>query len=265
MKTVIAALDAGATASTVLDTAIRVGELVTAAVTVVHVDEGRPRTPEWLAVRANLPLLLLEGGPVEARLLETAAQHDTVVAVLGARSAIGGRRPVGHIAMHLLERCSKPVVVVPREMRRTPSRRIRRLLVPLEGNEDSSEPVRQALESLIATSVDVAALHVFTKDAVPPMLDRPQRDLQLWSDDFLVRFCPTASTLELRTGSIGRGVEDVCDALAPDMIVLSWAQDNTPGHAAVIRDVLARATIPVMILPTIRHTPEPPASTPTTP
>ena len=249
MRTVFAALDASASARSVLDIAIGVGELVGASVTAVHVDEGRRQTVEWLTTAASVPLLLLEGDNAEALLLETATRADAVAAVFGARSTIGGRRPVGHIAVHVLERTHKPVVIVPPEMRRTSTQPIRRLLLPLEGSEHSSRPVIEALNSLISTNVDVVALHVFTKNTTPPILDRPQRDLELWSDEFLARFCPAASNLELRRGSVGRGVEEVGDEQATDMVVLSWAQDNSPGHAAVIRDVLGRSSVPVMLLP----------------
>ena len=36
---------------------------------------------------------------------------------------------------------------------------------------------------------------------------------------------------------------------AIDLVVLSWAQDSSPGHAAVIRDVLGVSKVPVLLLP----------------
>lgn len=249
MRSVIAALDASATARLVLDTALGVGPLVGAEVTAVHVRDGRPETPEWLAARDNIPLRILDGANTESLLLEAVAGPDVIVAVFGARSTTGGRRPVGHIALHVLEQSRKPIVIVPPEATGVSPRAIRRLLVPLEGSEQSSAPVDRALSSLIVAQVELVVLHVFTKATLPPILDRPHRDLALWSDEFLARFCPTAAVIELRSGAVGRRVGEVCDEQQADMVVLSWSQDISPGHAAVISDVLAHSTRPVMLLP----------------
>jgi hypothetical protein len=34
-----------------------------------------------------------------------------------------------------------------------------------------------------------------------------------------------------------------------DLVVLSWSQDTSSGHATVIRDVLGGSRLPVMLLP----------------
>jgi hypothetical protein len=34
-----------------------------------------------------------------------------------------------------------------------------------------------------------------------------------------------------------------------DLVVLSWSQDASVGHAKVVRDVLTASTIPVLLLP----------------
>jgi hypothetical protein len=71
----------------------------------------------------------------------------------------------------------------------------------------------------------------------------------MWSQEFLARHCPTAARIEWRRGSIPHGALDLCNEEAVDLIVLSWSQDTSPGHAAVVRELLATAPVPVMLLP----------------
>lgn len=95
-------------------------------------------------------------------------------------------------------------------------------------------------------------LHVFTSATVPRTLDRSDRDLALWGDEFMARLCPPAVTIELRTGPIAGEVAKVSAERAVDLVVLSWSRDSSAGHAAVIRDVLAGSTLPVLLLPVDR-------------
>ena len=92
-------------------------------------------------------------------------------------------------------------------------------------------------------------LHVFTAATIPPVMDRPNRDLAMWGSEFLARHCPNASRIELRTGSIASRVNDVCREEHADLIVLSWSQNSSPGRATVVRDVLTHATVPVLLIP----------------
>lgn len=248
MRTVLAALDGSAAARPVLETALAFGELTGASVTAVHV-LGRPvEAPEWLAAHEGVALRILEG-PVTASLLDAIADVRTIAAVFGARATPGGRRPVGRTALHVLEATNKPIVVVPPEAYGGSTRPFRRLLVPLEGSEQSSRPVAESLCPLIVKEIELVVLHVFTAATVPRALDRPHRDLAMWGDEFLARFCPEATHIELRSGSVGDRVAEVCREQHADLVVLSWSQDSTEGRAAVIRDVLGHSTIPVLLLP----------------
>ena len=121
--------------------------------------------------------------------------------------------------------------------------------MPLEGAEESSRPVLERLRPLIVTDIELVVLHVFTPATVPRALDRSARDLSMWGDEFAARFCPGAARVELRTGPIGASVCEVCAEEATDLVVLSWSQDTSPGHAMVIRDVLGSSRVPVLLLP----------------
>ena len=248
MRTVLAALDASAAASPVLETALQIAELTGATVEAVHVEERPVETPALLAARARVPLRVLED-PVERALLDALASPDVIAAVLGARATPAGRRPTGRTALRVLERAHKPVVVVPPDAAGVSQRPFRRLLVPLEATALSSRPIEACLCPLLARDVELVVLHVFTDVTMPRVLDRPGRDLELLGGEFLARYCPSAARIELRTGTVGDQVAVLSRDEEADLIVLSWSQDASAGHAAVIRDVLSRATVPVLLLP----------------
>lgn len=250
MGTILAVLDAGPAALPVLEVASGVGELMAADVEAVHVHDGTAETPRRLAERAGIPLRVLDG-PVEEVLLDAIGEPDVVAAVLGARGLPGGRRPVGKTALALLQRAGKPLVVVPPEPAGAGPRHLERLLVPLEGTEQSSRPVLDCLCPLIAArGVELIVLHVFASGATLPVLDRPVRDSTIWTDEFLSRFCPSAARMEFRAGAVGELVSEVGREESVDLVVLSWSQDATADHAKVVRDVLGRSTVPVLLLPT---------------
>jgi nucleotide-binding universal stress UspA family protein len=243
---VLAALDTSPSAAAVLDTALRLSELTGDAVEAVHVRDGPTESLEWLVAQAGIDLRMLEG-PVATSLLAAVEDHRVDTAVLGARATTGGRR-IGSNALHVLELTDKPIAVVPPDVQHV-DQPFHRLLVPLEGSEHSSGPIVDTLGPLVVADVELVVLHVFTAATLPPVMDRPNRDLAMWGSEFLVRHCPNASRIELRTGSIASRVNDVCRAEHADLIVLSWSQDSSEGRAAVVRDVLAHSAVPVLLLP----------------
>lgn len=251
MSTVLVALDASTGARAVLETAVRVGELTGAHVEAVHV-HADPRecddTLEALAARIGVPLKLLEP-PVEPALIAAMGEPDVIVAVIGTGGAPGYGRPVGHTATSILESVDKPVVVVPPEAV-SPGTMVR-LLVPLEGTEASSRPVRERLVPLLVADADVVALHVFTDTTLPAMLDRPHRDLDMLGSEFLARHLPRANRIELRTGPVATWVTEVSEEYGSDLIVLSWSQSLSPGRSHVVREVLGDSHLPVLLLPIV--------------
>ena len=52
-----------------------------------------------------------------------------------------------------------------------------------------------------------------------------------------------------RSGDPGDAVIDVAEKAHSDLIVLSFGGNLDVGHASVIREVLARAVVPVLLLP----------------
>lgn len=251
MRKVLAALDTSPAARSVLDAAIAFGALTGVEVEAVHAGHNGD-VPRWVAAQRGVPLRLLPGEE-QASLLAALAEEDAIAAVFGARGTRGGRRPAGHTAMHVLEAATKPVVVVPPEM--APCAAPRRVLVPLEGDPASSQPVLERLVPLLAADVELVVVHVFTPDTMPRALDRPVRDMALWGEEFVARFCPSASSIRLRTGVVGTQIDEVAVEEGAGLVVLSWSRDMSAGHAAVIRHVLAESDVPVLLLPVVDDAP----------
>lgn len=248
MKTVLAAIDESPAAQPVLATALRVADLLGADAEAVHVREHDGRQALALAEQNGVILEVLDG-PVAPTLLTAFHQPRVVAAVVGARGTSAGRQPAGHTVLELVESVRKPVVVVPPDAPGAAGDPIRRLLAPLEGTVESAVPVATGLAELIDSEVELVVLHVFTATSVPGALDDPARDLAIWGDEFIARFCPRADRILLRTGPVGLRVTDVCRDDDIDLIVLSWSQNVTPGHAEVVRHVLATSAVPVLLLP----------------
>lgn len=248
MSVVVAMLDASAAARPVLETAIRVGQLTGSYVEALHLtgDSEATEALKLLATRHAVPLRV-EHGPVLPALREALRPRDVVAAVVGARSTPGGRRPVGGTARRLVESSDKPVVVVPPEA--VSPGTLRCLLVPLEGTEGTSRAVIEKLRPLVTGEVEMIVLHVFTEATMPPMLDRPEYDLEILGKEFLHHHFPEGTRIVLRPGPVARQVGEVSREQGADLIVLSWSQDTSKDRAAVIREVLSSSPIPVVLLP----------------
>jgi len=70
--------------------------------------------------------------------------------------------------------------------------------------------------------------------------------------EFVARHCPEGVpivSVELRLGLPGEQIPDVAAEVGADMIALGWAQDLSPGHAAVVQRVLGATKVPVLLLP----------------
>jgi len=249
MSIVVAVLDSSAAARPVLEVAQRIGEMTESPVEAVHVRSDPLKsveTPESLAARNEVPFQVLDG-TVEPEILRTMDRADVLVGVIGARATTGGRRPVGRTTLHVIARMNKPVVVVPPDLIAPGS--FRRLLVPLEGTEESSQPVLDRLGPLLRSDVEVVVLHVFTDVTQPAMLDRPLRDLQMMGREFLTRHYPHAAGIEFRPGPVAMRVAEVSQEQSIDLIVLSWSQDISAERARVVREVLSASALPVLLLP----------------
>lgn len=248
MTTLLAAIDNNAAARPVLATAAVLADVLEAHVQALHVQEDGISTARAEAEAADVPLAIRTGSPA-AVIIEMLEEPDIALAVLGARAIPTGAEPAGHIALSVVERASKPVVVVPPDASVPAIGSLRRMLVPLDGTEEAASAVRSAVGAFTASGVEVIAVHVFDERTVPAMLNHDPYDLELWTSEFLARYCPPSSRLHLRTGEPGGEVVDVGSSQEVDMIALAWSQDLSSGRAWVVRRVLTLSCVPVLLYP----------------
>jgi nucleotide-binding universal stress UspA family protein len=246
---ILAAIDDSWAAKPVLETAVELGRLLQATVEAVHVRENGAETARAVAEACGVPLRMFAFAPVPA-LIDALNDADVLLAVIGARGLPGGPRPAGHIALAIVERATKPVVVVPPEVSGPRPGGIRRVLVPLNGHASSADATARALRLLGRSGVTVETVHVFERETTPLFLDRPERDLELWSDELLARVVAAPGTpLSLRRGQPGTVVLEEAEGRRVDMIALGWSQRFSEGHARNVREILSRCVVPVLLLP----------------
>jgi nucleotide-binding universal stress UspA family protein len=244
---VLAALDDSPAARPVAEFALSLGRLLRCRAEAVHVGTVTARTATATAEAVGLPCRNLPGEPVTA--IADAVEAPAVrLAVLGAHRLPGSRGPIGGTALAVAQRVSKPVVVVPPDYR--PADAVRRLVLPLSGAPDVAALVAATVHAATENLVEVVALHVFDAQTVPRCWDQPQHEEPAWREEFLARFTPAVPVrLLLRTGSVAAAVNAVVHEEQADLVVLAWAQDVSPGHGEVVRQVLAEVAVPVTLVP----------------
>ncbi|HSO99205.1 MAG TPA: universal stress protein [Solirubrobacteraceae bacterium] len=249
MTTVLAALDSNASARPVLSTAIVLADLYDSTVTGLHVREEALSAAAELARAAGVELREVSGDPVE-EIVNAARDPDVAALVLGARGGHGGPQPAGHTALKVITRIPKPVAVVPPHAH--PPERIERILVPLDGSSQASQTLDETIRLAHRRGLEVLVLHVHSPATVPAFSDHEPHATLAWEREFLTRHISTPHdriTLLRRLGVPADDVVAVAHETGPDLIVIAWNQDLTPGRARVVSETLAHTDIPVLLLP----------------
>ncbi len=192
----------------------------------IHVTTAHDEAVKARTDRAHVPMHLLPG-PLEPTLLSAVEAPDVVAAVIGTKAVPNDRRLLGSTARHIIERSTKPVVIVPPDF--VCPGVIRRLLIPLEATEASTQPVLAVLLPLLAADVELIAI---------------------LGKEFLSKHLPQhEASIELRHGHVGTQVAEVCHEYDADLVVLSWSQDSTAEKARIVRQILGAVQVPVLLLP----------------
>ena len=215
-----------------------------------HGDEGPvTRTAEVIArlaggqVRQLRLAADLSPGRAAGRVMRALHQPGTVTAVLAGDER---SRPLWQ---PVAQRSAKPVVLVPAGARQLP-RRIRRVLLPLDGTARSAAAVAQTAERFARGGAELVVLHVFDAQTVPKFWDQQAHAGQAWEQEFLARYCALPrARLELRSGAAAEHVAKVASAEQADLIALAWSQRLEPGRAAAVRRTILDGEVPVMLVP----------------
>ncbi|MDQ2897491.1 MAG: universal stress protein, partial [Actinomycetota bacterium] len=249
MSHVLAAIDTSPSAQAVLETAISIAELFETTVEALHVREDGSDPARAIADAAGIKVREISGSPIAE--IVTAAEDPRVIAVvLGARGARPSALPAGHVALEVITRVYKPVVVVPPTA--TAHRRIAQVLIPLEGTEESSQAISDLVELAGRLDAEVLVLHIHAPDAVPAFEDQPQYAIPAWNSEFIARFVTPESHVKVisHVGEPTDHIVAVAVNVQADLIALAWNQNLAPGRATVVRETLAQSPIPVILLPT---------------
>jgi hypothetical protein len=215
-------------ASLVVDVAVLVAEVAGATVRSVHVEDGTAVAPV---------------------LLDALAAPDVIGAVLGAGRPDRGPGELGATVRAVVEGSDKPVVIVPRSLEATPGE-VRRVLLPIEDRRATTRALERGVAGFLDRRlVDLELVHVLGPEGVPPILDRPTRDVATLADELRARHLPEAAGAVVRAGPVGNHVAAMCHPASADLVALLWHQDVSEGRARIVKAVLRSATVPVLLLP----------------
>jgi Universal stress protein family len=247
MTKVIAALDTSMAAQPVLLATLALGRVLGAQVEALHVPVDGDRVPRDAATGQHVPLRIAHGPVVEA-LVEAAQEEDVLALVVGARGSPLRKAPLGSTALAVATSVTKPVLLVPPDARRPEE--LRRVLVPLEGR--GSHAPHAIIGLAEGTELDLVVLHVLEEESLPLFTDQPQHEHSARVGEFLRRYCPwgiDSVRFEVRVGRADELVPLVAEQADVDAIALGWAQELAPDRAPIVRAVLARAHVPVLLVP----------------
>ncbi|MBF6328411.1 universal stress protein [Nocardia transvalensis] len=207
----------------------------------------RPTEPAMAAAQAIADIIdgQVRAGPPDLdddSFLHALSDPDITLGVVG----LDGR------GWRIVQHSDKPIVLVPAHAR--PSVTVKRILVPLDGTDESANAVAETVRLFRAAGTELVVLHVFHTDTAPAYWDQAAHHRAVWEQEFLARYCAPhfpgpAPALTLRTGAPG---EHVCDVAADraDLIILGWSQRLEPGRAQTVRRTVRDADVPVMLVPT---------------
>lgn len=254
MNRVLAAVDGGPSTASVIDVGRSLVDVLGAELDVVT-------TGDW----HDAVVALLDGWPircVEARggdvwLTKEACGPDVVATVVATHALPGALGVAGHLPRHLIENCPGLVVAVPPDL--APGRRgLDRLLVPVEGDQESSEALVEVVAEFQASGRTIIGLHVLNRGNTPAFADRWD-DPSMWSDAFWGTHAPMITHTHITLGDVLLGVLDVIRDHDADAVLLEWGQHLEDDRGLVVKDVLRHCPVPVLLVP---HRPPPSRSTP---
>ena len=249
MKKILIALDNSPTARSVIAAAHAFAPLFGAELEALHVRIDGLRTVAGAAEAARIPLRTMPGDVVD-RVVEAGHDESVVAVVMGARGLRTDDRPLGSTAASVATALLKPVLIIP--PRAEPPAVFRRVLVPLEGTVSTSRAPLEIFELARDVELDVLALHIHDERSLPAFSDQPQHEQEAWEREFLYRYCPwglKTVRLETRLGRRSELVALVAAESGCDLIVLGWTGDLSADRAPVVRETLARARQPVLLVP----------------
>ncbi len=208
----------------------------------------------------GLEILDLEGEP-SALIAAVGAEAGLDAVALGMRPR-GGRKSssgLGDVAEALFGRLAAPLMLVRPGMR--PLAGLRRLIVPLEGSPSASAAMAHADDAFCTRGREIVMLHVVTSSPTaesgslpaPRMVDQEHYEWSAWQEEFCMRFsqCPEGGRHRVcvRVGEPAPTIAEEARSNGAELIVLSWNGTFADGHGAVVKELIATAPCPLLVIP----------------
>jgi Universal stress protein family len=265
MPHLLAAVDDSAATAPVIAVALWFAGLLDLEVVALHVSEdGSGGTARAAADSARVTFEIREGDPTRT-ILQAATDDDVLGIAIGARGLPADRVPAGHVALDMIRRVAKPVIVVPPDVRVPAGHRPVRVLAPVDDERPSADALRQLLAEMPTSDLDLVLLHVFDAQHVPMFADHGSYDIEQWCEELVRRTAPSQKAqarVEWRVGHPAHTILAVEREFDPDLMVLAWAGNLSRGRAAVVKRLLAHATTPLLLIPVVgAATPDRPTPT----
>jgi nucleotide-binding universal stress UspA family protein len=169
--------------------------------------------------------------------------------VVGAGGITAGKGLADSTAMALLTSLEKPIAVVPSNA--SVGHDIESVLVPLNGTAASATALQEIVALASEAGLRIVVAHVHQERSLPAFSDHLPHEVRAWSEEFIARYCPSASevTLESRVGEPHEHLLDILRQSGCDLVALGWGQDLAGGRAAVVRRMLSESPVPVLLTP----------------
>jgi len=183
------------------------------------------------------------GRQAAVREVLTAIAHDDV------RAAVLDAQIEDSVCWDVMQRASKPLLVLPRHCDRI-TNRISGILVPLDGTQETASCVAQMTERALSAGVRVVGMHVFDTTTVPAFWDQAAHSHACWTEEFRHKNLPVGVVLDLCRGHTPDEVLTEALRTDVDVIMIGWSQNLGEGRAPTVRRTLMEGVLPVLLVST---------------
>lgn len=223
--------------------------------------ERREQLSHGTQVLDGLDIHIRVGAP-EEEIIRVASELNPNLIVICKHSRPQPARLLGRTAMMVLRDAPCPVVLVPPD-RGIASWHLHHMLVPHDGTPTTSAALKPAMD--LAAKADAELLVAYVSDVrvapdepgtftTPRYVDQAQYEWPAWRHEFAKRIaciCPLDHLHErvvLARGDPASEILRLSEQQSSDLIVLAWRGKWEVPRAAILKEVLRKASCPIMVV-----------------
>jgi nucleotide-binding universal stress UspA family protein len=266
---ILVPLDGSHPALAALPVAKVLSEIEQATVRLVHIAANTPPPHAELLSWLRLEGAELDGITIETRTgepsketLKMAEEIKPRMIVLCTHTTAEPRNVLGRTATNVLRNATCPLVLVPTDRGLTPWH-LHHVLVPHDGTPSTSAALRPAERLAEHAGAELLVVHVTDVRPAPaepgsfttPLyVDQPQHEWPAWSSEFVERLasiCPLRHLhvrMFLAHGDPATEISRLAQEQSTDLKVVAWRGLWDAPRAAILKDILAKARCPVMVM-----------------